>query len=277
MPQPRTPLLFLPLLLVACREVDPLPATGELTTEIFHSEVVGDDYLLRIRLPPDYDPAATPGYPLIIQLDPTFAGLQQYAITVGLVSDAAARQEWPEAIVVGLDYPTDPGLRERDYALPDPPDPTFSSDGADAFHRMLAEELIPRLEAEHAIDSSRRVLLGHSNGGVFAWYAAFRHDEGAPPLFSAIVAADTGYTEPLFTYERWHAERAADLPVAIFATRATYNGAVQQIGFEAMLERLESRDHPNLALASAVLETDHGGAVWPSYELGLDFILAGEP
>ena len=26
-----------------------------------------------------------------------------------------------------------------------------------------------------------------------------------------------------------------------------------------------------------VLETDHGGALWPSYELGLDLLLGGRP
>lgn len=32
-----------------CRD-EPLPATGELSVEALHSEIVGDDYLLRLRL-----------------------------------------------------------------------------------------------------------------------------------------------------------------------------------------------------------------------------------
>ncbi|MEZ4448375.1 MAG: alpha/beta hydrolase-fold protein [Nannocystaceae bacterium] len=263
---------------IGCGGAGPLPATGELRTEPFPSTVVGDEYLLRIRLPPGYDPDAAPGYPLILQLDPTYAGLEEYAITVGLVSDHAGRGEWPEAIVVGVDYPDDPSLRERDYLPASPPDPDFAGAGADRFYRMLADELLPALEAEYAIDPGRRFLLGHSNGGVFVWYAAFRHDPGVgPPLFAGAVAADNGYDEVLFTLERWHAERADDLPMAIFTTRAVYNGAIQEVVFEAMQERLRGRDFPGLRLASEVLETDHGGAIVPSYERGLDRLLGGDP
>lgn len=262
----------------ACGGEDPRPATGELTTEVFPSAVVGDDYLLRIRLPPGYDPGATPGYPLIIQLDPTYAGLEEYAITVGLVSDHAGRGEWPEAIVVGVDYPEDPSLRERDYRPPSPPDPDFAGEGADRFHRMLAEELIPALEAEYAIDPGRRLLLGHSNGGVYCWYEALRHDPSAgPPLFAGVVAADNGYDEALFTYERWHSERADDLPITLYVTHALYNGAIQEVVFDAMLDRVRGRGYPSLRLESAVLDTDHGGAIVPSYEQGLELLLGGAP
>jgi pimeloyl-ACP methyl ester carboxylesterase len=252
----------------------PLPATGELSVEAFESAVVGDTYKLRVRLPPGYD--ASDHYPLIIQLDPTFAGLEQFDITVGLVSDRAGRGEWPEAIVVGVDY-DDPFLRERDYRLPDPPDPAFAGDGADRYYRMLAEELVPHLAATYAVDPARRYLLGHSNGGIFAWYAAFRHDPAVgPPLFAGVVAADNGYKEALFTYERWHHERSEDLPLTIYATHAAFNGAVQAVVFDAMIDRLKGRAYAGLRTDSAVLETDHGGAVEPSYAAGLAFLLGGD-
>lgn len=256
--------------------VEPLPATGTLTTEAFDSALVDDEYLLRIRLPPGYDDGSV--YPLVLQLDPTFAGLEQYAITVGLVSDYAERGQWPEAIVVGVDYPEDVSLRERDYRPPDPPDPEFAGSGADRFYRMLTEELIPALELDYAIDPAHRYLLGHSNGGVFAWYAALRHDPSlGPPPFAGVVAADNGYEESLFTYERWHAERSDDLPLAIYATRAVYSGASQKVVFEAMGERLRERGFESLRLQQSVLDTDHGGAVWPSYEQGLELLLGGDP
>lgn len=261
------------LLAPSCAEAPP-PATGELVEERFDSAIVDDSYLLRIRLPPDYDPESA--YPLVVQLDPTFVGLQQYAITVGLISDYGGQGLWDEAIVVGVDY-DDPSLRERDYLPPEPPDPEFLGEGADRFYRVLAEELVPSIEADYAIDPERRYLLGHSNGGVFAWYAALRHDPIEPaPLFAGIVAADNGYPEALFTYERWHDERAEDLPLTIFATRATFNGAVQKVAFDGMIERLRGRGYPRLTLETNVLETDHGGAVWPSYERGLELFLGGD-
>lgn len=86
-----------PALVVLCLGCgdEPYPATGELSLADFDSAAVGDRYKLRVRLPPDYDEAAV--YPLVVQLDPTFARLEQYDITVGLVSHHAAAGDWPEA------------------------------------------------------------------------------------------------------------------------------------------------------------------------------------
>ena len=134
--------------------------------------------------------------------------------------------------MVGVDYPRDDSLRERDYGLPDPPRPAFDGEGADRFYRMLTEELLPQLSEDHPIDADRRFILGHSNGGIFVWYALLRHDPATgAPLFRGGVAADNGYPEPLFTYERWHHERSSDLPVSLTATRAVYNGGLQKVTF----------------------------------------------
>lgn len=268
--------LFGPALLVlalAC-EAEPLPATGTLSHETFHSDIVADDYVLRVRLPPDYDAQPELAYPLVIQLDPTFAGLEQYAISVGLISQHAAAGEWPEAIVVGVDYP-DPGTRERDHVPEDPADPDYAGEGADRFHRVLRDEILPYLESRWRIDPGRRILVGHSNGAVFAWYEAFRHAPPSPPLFAGIVAADAGLDEVLFVHEQWHAERSDSLPIRLYVARAVYNGALQQVVYDAMLERLEQRDYLGLALAHDTFETDHGGVVAPAFEAGLAHVLAG--
>lgn len=78
-------LLVWGLLPAACSPEIPA-ITGTLSEEPFHSQLVEDDYLLRIRLPPSYDADPTRRYPLIVQLDPTFVGLHQFEITAGLVS-----------------------------------------------------------------------------------------------------------------------------------------------------------------------------------------------
>lgn len=253
---------------------EPLPATGTQQVESFDSVIAGDEYVLRIRLPPDYD-ASPDLHPLVVQLDPTFVGLRQFDTTVGLVSEYAGRGRWPEAIVVGVDYP-DPFTRERDYRIATPPDPAFGGEGADRFHRVLEEEILPWIEARYRVDPNRRILVGHSNGGVFAWYEAFRHAPPEPPLFSGVIAADCGYDEVLFTMERWHAERSpTSLPVRLYTSRAVYNGAIQEIVFSAMIDRVRSRAYSDLHLVAEELETDHGGAILPSFERGLDLTLGG--
>lgn len=266
----RFPLLA-PLVFALACAAEPLPATGTLTSETFHSDIVDDDYVLRIRLPPDYDSQTALDYPLVVQLDPTYVGLEQYAISVGLISQHAASGEWPEAIVVGVDYP-DPSTRERDYRPEVPADPDYGGEGADRFHRVLRDEILPHLESRFRIDPTRRVLVGHSNGAVFGWYEAFRHAPPEPPLFAGIVAADAGLDEVLFVHEQWHAARSDALPIRLYVARAVYNGALQKVVYDAMLERL---DYLDLALAHDTFETDHGGVIVPAFEAGLDHVLAG--
>lgn len=236
---------------------------------------MADDYILRIRLPPGYDEGDA-RFPLVMQLDPTYAGLEEYAITVGLVSHHAASGAWNEAIVIGVDYP-DPNTRERDYAPSDPLDPDYGGEGADRFYRVLREEIVPAMEARYRIDDARRSLVGHSNGGVFAWYAALRHAPPEPPLFSGLIAADCGYEESLFTLERWHAERSPSLPITLYASRAIFNGAAHQIAFRAMMSRVRERGYASLTLIDQELETDHGGVLEPSFEAGLALLLGAAP
>jgi len=263
--------LFAAAALVGACGDTPLPTTGTVSTEFVDSQLLGQTLELTIRTPPDFDPALT--YPLVFQLDAHFPG-DQFDITAGFVSDYAAAGAWPEAIVVGLDFQGGKPGRFDYFSPPVPADPQFDSgEAADLFYRVMAEELLPHVESKLPIDPEQRILMGHSLGAVFAWYTAFRHTPPERPLFAAIVAADGGIVEELLAMERWHAERADDLPMTIYATRATANGAGLAIAFGALIDRLSARGYPSLVLETGVLETDHGGALWPSYETGLTLAL----
>lgn len=258
------------LLLVTACGTPPLPASGEQTTETFRSDIQDDDFLLRIRVP------AEPAGPLVIQLDPTFAGLQQMEHTVGILSQHEAEDDWPGTVVVGIDY-EQPGTRFRDYTPALPLDPTFApdEDGADRFYAVLRDELLPHLVDTLPVDPERVILQGHSNGGIFSLYAAFRHETS--PLFAAHIAADFGVDEAMFTLERWHAEREDDLPIRLFTSRATVNGPLQELTVTKLLERIDTRAYPSLVREHVELATDHGGAVVPTYESGLAFALQVAP
>lgn len=266
-------LAFLCLFSVGCAPDFPA-TTGTVTEETLHSQLVSDDYILRVRLPPGYEADPSKKYPLIVQLDPTFVGLHEFDITTGLVSQYAAMGRWPEAIVVGPDYP-DPNTRLRDYVLPKPLSPSFSGQNVDLFYRVLKEEILPHVEGKYRIDAAQRILIGHSAGATAVYYSTFRHAPPLSPLFSGAIAADDGIEEGFFTIERWHYERTNTLPMKLYATRAYWNGAVQQIPYRAFVDRIRSRNYQGLSFAEETLDTDHGGAIRPSFEHGLDFIFGG--
>lgn len=266
-------LSMLGLVSVGCTPELP-PITGTVAVETLHSQLVSDDYLLRVRLPPGYESDPTRRYPLIVQLDPTFVGLHEFDITCGLVSEQAAEGRWPEAIVVGPDYP-DPNTRLRDYVLPKPLTESFSGQNVDLFYRVMKEEILPYVEAKYRIDSSQRTLIGHSAGATAVYSFTFRHAPPEAPLFSGAIAADNGIEEGFFTLERWHAMRTNTLPVKLFATRALWNGAGQEIPYRALVSRIQSRNYQGLSFAEETLDTDHGGAIYPSFLHGLSFVFGG--
>lgn len=259
---------------LGCSGTEVLPTTGTLRTEPFHSQILDDDYLLRLRLPPGYE-SGSDRYPLVVQLDPTFVGLREFEITSGFVSDHAARGEWREAIVLGVDYVEPFNHRERDYRPPSPPRAGFDGEGADLFYRVLRDEILPAVEAELRVDPARRTVVGHSNGALFACYAALRARPGEPLLFSTVVSADGGYDAAVLQYQAWHAQATRELPITWYLSRAVYNGAVQKIGFDALIERVAQAGYEGLRFVSEELETDHGGAIRPSFERGLALALGG--
>ena len=262
-------LLWVAVMVGACGPA-PLPSTGERWDEPFDSAIVEDRYILRYRTPPGHDPSVA--YPLVVVLDPTFAGLRRLDRVLGLIAQGEAEGWWPDTVVVGVDY-DDPWKRHRDYVPQGEPDPDFGNAGADRFYAALRDEILPEIDARVAVDEDDRTIAGFSNGGVFAFYTALRHAPPEPPLFQRVIAGDFGIGSDLFLFERWLAERASDLPIAMYTSHAVFNGATQLITHAEMSSRLRGREYPSLQWREELLETDHGGADPISLEHGLDFVL----
>jgi len=268
-------LLALTATTLAGCEPGPLPDSGVRTSEIFHSDLLDEDLKLMYRLPPDYDSRSDDTFQTVYQLDPTFVGLKQMAFTVGFVSDMEASGEIDSTIVVGIDYATGGGYqRFRDFEFADPLTPDFAGDKSDLFYEVLRDEIIPHVEATVRASALDRTLVGHSMGGRFSLYSAFRQNP-ADPLFTRFVANDPSYHENLFEMERWQAEGIDDMDVSIFLGMAMWNGSAQEITHDWMQERLADRGYPSLRLDARKYDTDHGGVIGPGYEDGLRFVLGG--
>ena len=139
------------------------------------SAILHEERILRISLPDDYVQTQR-SYPLLIQLDGTAEAL---AIAVNDVRTLSSRGEIPVMIVAGIEN-TD---RWRDM-LPVKLKKRPSAGGADNFLAFLQDELLPYLDRNYRLDSTR-ILYGRSNSALFAVFAL----TGNSAAFTGYIAA----------------------------------------------------------------------------------------
>jgi hypothetical protein len=156
--------------------LDHLPA---LAGDYFplRSLATGHDYHIYVRLPDGYAKEPARRYPIVYLLDgdSLFPYLAPHHLF--LTYDDGV----PEAILVGIAYGSfAPPVNNRDRDF---------GEGAEAFHRFLKSELIPKVESRFRADPTRRILVGQSRGGGFALYSAYTD----PDLFWARIASNPSF------------------------------------------------------------------------------------
>ncbi|WP_157957117.1 alpha/beta hydrolase [Salinicola salarius] len=157
---------------------------------VLHGESTGRDYLIQVSIPDSPPPAS--GYPVLYVLD----GNARFPLAV--VGRDSLTLRGPDGgtspwLIVGIGYSDtrrfDSEARSEDYT------PAVSSmlavdsrgrpvGGADRFQDFLQNQLLPQVAERFEVDASRRALLGHSYGGLFALYTALTR----PRLFSDYLA-----------------------------------------------------------------------------------------
>lgn len=167
-------LVFLPVLALAAP--DPI-AIGERFK--MESAVLGETRTIFVHRPADYD-LSTARYPVLIVLDGG-DDFRHASTTADFLADAG---RIPQMLVVGIPN-TD---RDRDL-IPVARGsggnaPSATRGGADRFLEFITKELLPRLDRDYRTQTYR-ILVGHSNGGLFALHAL----TAAPGVFKGFVLA----------------------------------------------------------------------------------------
>jgi predicted alpha/beta superfamily hydrolase len=255
-----------------------LPNTQQ---RILRSSINDVTYKLYVSLPADYDSSAA-RYPVIYVLDADYA----FAIARNIVEHLSDRHHLTRALIVGIAYDGPPAYRmnrTRDYTPTHVPTGGYGpahqagSGGGPRFHHFLADELIPFVRREYRV-TERRVLVGHSFGGLFAAWSALE----APRLFTGyvIVSPSLWYDDHLlFETERTPADTTDDLPVRMYLAvgsdeiNATRDMVSDLRHFATMLER---RGYRGLALRWAVDDNETHNSIFPrALSDGLRFVLRG--
>lgn len=233
------------------------------------------DYEIFVSLPASYDSQPQRTYPVLYVTDADYAFpiIRQIARRVNLNGPVIE-----EFILVGLSYSKgDSGTdsRRRDYT-PTPNGPRSSAGavhgGGAVYQAYLKQEVLPYVEARFRADPARRLLLGHSFGGLLGAQIMFTE----PDLFSGYILGS-----PSFWYDQKHvmkmeaayARDHQNLPAKVFMYMGGYetHGSTRRhsdydmVGdMKRMEEALKSRAYKDLEVRSVTLDDEDHLTVAPN-------------
>lgn len=230
--------------------------------------VSGRRYQVFVALPPSYE--AEPGrtYPVLYVTDADYAFPIIRMITRRVNLDGPRVEEF---ILVGLSYAAGEGgmtSRTRDYT---PIRINERTGGGAAYQAYLKKQVLPFIEDRFRADPARRVLLGHSYGGLLGAQILFSE----PELFDGYVLGSPSFwfgDHVMMRTEADYARANTDLPARVHMYIGQYetpgpgrrNTRYDMVGDTARFEeRLRSRGYPGLTLTSEVLEDEDHLTVAP--------------
>lgn len=280
----------------------PEPATvlGS-TTHMMDSERTGRTYRITVSLPLGY--SASPGenwpfnnmperWPVVYVLDGNWY--------FGMVTDIIRPSSWcggtTDAIVVGIGYPEDQNPMEafrvsftrRDHDLTPIPDeatqqvmekahkrPVPNGDAGN-FHQFIRDELIPFIERTYRADPARRILVGHSYGGLFALFSMFE----TPDLFETLVIGSPtlSYGKPyMFEREAAFAKEHKRLPAKVYLFVSELEEDINDMTLTDTLRMaaiLQGRKYEGFSLVRHIFtDQNHCEVAVPGFQAGLKFAL----
>lgn len=257
-------LLFLGL--TGCKK-DKFDKFGVSSSFNIKSSNTGTDYRITVFYPGGNFPNTK--VPVVYVLDGFWWG-SMAAETVKKLNDDGSI---PPCLVVSLDYVSGNGAFDRVKDLVYPGDVEGEAE-ADKFYRFMVNELVPTVESQYVCDTSKRVLFGHSLGGLFAMYSML--DNASPLTFKKVIAASasvgTGNNNYLFTKEAAVANSVNNIPATVFIGCGTYVGSAT-IMHEELYKRLKSRNYPGLVIDFATYPEQHGTDPYPVFRNGLKFVM----
>lgn len=225
--------------------------------------VSGREYEVFVSLPASYDVNAGRRYPVLYVTDADYAFPIIRQITRRVNLDGPMVEEF---ILVGLSYAVGEGgmaSRSRDYT---PVRINERTGGGAAYQNYLKTQVLPFIEDRFRADPARRILLGHSYGGLLGAQILFSE----PELFEGYILGSPSFWfggHAMMRAETEYADSHTDLPARVYMYIGEYefpgggrlNNRYDMVGDNARFEaRLTSRGYPSLSLSSEVLnDEDH--------------------
>ncbi len=232
------------------------------------SSIVNQEYELNILLPAHYE-RAEKKYPVLYLMDSQW----DFPLLESLYGQQYYDGFIPELIVVGVTWggikPNADSLRARDYT-PTSEKRASQSGGAGKFLSFLKSELIPFIDDNYKSDTTDRILMGCSLGGLFTLYTLFTE----PELFQRYVAASPAFSwdnETIYQFEKKYFETQSTAPAKLYMCMGGVERGVS--GFEKLAAHLKKRNYKTLQIETRVLDNiGHSGTKAEGYARGLQYI-----
>ncbi len=268
---------------------------------VMDSKHTGRQYRITISLPLGYARSPDEGWPfnntpekwpVVYVLDGNwYAGM-----VTGIIRPMAWCGSTTDAIVVGIGYPEDNNVIEsfresftrrdadltpiRDEALEKSMEanhkrPVPNGD-AGHFLKFIKDELAPLVESDFRADPARRILVGHSYGGLFALFSLFE----APDLFNTLIIGSPTLSygnRVTFQREEAFAKEHKKLPVKVYFFVGEFEEDTNDTTMTDTLRMaaiLQGRKYEGLLVVKQVfLDQNHCEVAAPGIQAGLKFAL----
>ena len=265
------------------------------------SQQTGRTYQITVSLPLGYGKAPGEGWPfdstpdlwrVVYVLDGNwYAGM-----VTGMIRPMAWCGSTTDAIVVGIGYAEEgnpieafrESITRRDHDLTPVQDQAVqtsmeaahqrSAPNGDAggFHRFMRDELIPFIQQTYRADPARRILVGHSYGGLFALFGLFQ----TPDLFETLIIGSPTLSYGrgiLFEQEAVFAAAQQRLPASIYLFVSELEESLDDTTLTDTLRLaaiLQSRRYEGFSLVKRVFAGEnHCEVAAPGFHWGLKFAL----
>jgi len=257
------------------------------TVHDIHSDILGRDYQLYVKLPPEYDEDknALRKYPVAFLND----GPYTFQLASGVTHAAINRGAMESHILIGISYSPDDKpweSRRRDYTPKLEINPTGQ---AQAYLQFLREEVFPLTERLYRINNLRRAYVGYSLGGIFGIHTLFN----APDSFRYYLISSPS----LWFGNRWaigreqqYADDHKDLSAEVFFSVGSYEKPAAKgegyskptpinmvLDLDQFYNSLASRKYQSLRLKKyKVANAHHELALPAALSQGLYWLFPGE-
>ncbi len=250
--------LFFILLILSIASCKKEEFSPNLTKEFsIRSTSNGANYNIKVALPENFNPESKK-YATIYVLD----GEENFNFVAERVSKAG-----DDVMVVAIGYGND---RAFDYT---PTKANEGGGGAENFMRFIKDELVPKVENEFGVSSTResRAILGHSFGGLCAAYAFTNYNSvfGNYIILSPSIWYDNEIMLRLEGDNR--SINKSNSQLVFMGIGELENAGRMQAPYQAFYQRLKN-NYPGIKIKSHIEpHLDHRGSEKPNIIEGLDY------